>query len=676
MKNRILERLGLGLTLACLPLAVGCLQQAGAQLEATTAAAPGKSQSTAVEVGQTDPAIAAGEQSVEDEVSDAPAKPISTERPLPTNLHPAGALSEMIKLAESGVDEAVMLAYVTNSTATFSLGPEEIIYLNDIGVPAPVVSAMMQHDHLLVTGVVNSARTPVLTGVEPPEPGPSPVPEATPPSEGNIAYDSPTPVPAEPSDASFGDALAPYGTWVEVGGYGRCWQPSVVVVNHDWQPYCDHGHWVYSDCGWYWMSDYSWGWAPFHYGRWFRHDRLGWCWAPDSVWGPSWVSWRYSNTYCGWAPLPPVASFRPGLGFTYRGASVGFSFNFGIPASCYTFVPARNFCDYRVSRFALPSAQVSRIYNQTVAVNKIVGDGNRIVNRGIPADHIAAATHTQIRPVAVRDAGGAPSQGGRGDRLEEGGRALAVFRPHPGQVPRTPSALSGAPGIVNGPAVASTSSDEGRRAAAPAERTTGNHQTFYALYPGSFTPLSPASHASAGSRDAGTERVAPSIARASSRPSQTASAADAANYFTRSGVNQSRRTAAANSASHATSRPLSQWERPRSVEGRPRYEQPDSGYASESSPTRFEVQNQRSAAPNAPSYEARQWQYGGPVRTPQIQPQYNASAPPYSSQPQHSAHETATVHQPHNEVHSAPSVPATSPAAPSHSNSSSNGRGK
>ena len=68
-------------------------------------------------------------------------------------------------------------------------------------------------------------------------------------------------------------------------------------------------------CGWYWMSDYSWGWAPFHYGRWFHHARFGWCWMPDTVWGPSWVTWRYSDDYCGWAPLPPGAIYRAGVGF-------------------------------------------------------------------------------------------------------------------------------------------------------------------------------------------------------------------------------------------------------------------------------------------------------------------------------------------------------------------------
>ena len=63
--------------------------------------------------------------------------------------------------------------------------------------------------------------------------------------------------------------------WIEVEGYGRCWQPTVVVGNRNWQPYCDRGQWVYSDAGWYWLSDYTWGATTFHYGRWFTHPSRG-----------------------------------------------------------------------------------------------------------------------------------------------------------------------------------------------------------------------------------------------------------------------------------------------------------------------------------------------------------------------------------------------------------------
>src|SRR5439155_10241002 len=85
---------------------------------------------------QPDQKAISAEPTVETGISDAPAKPISTEKPPPPEIHPTPALSETIRLADSGVDESVLLAYVTNAAGTFSLGPEEIIYLNDIGVPA------------------------------------------------------------------------------------------------------------------------------------------------------------------------------------------------------------------------------------------------------------------------------------------------------------------------------------------------------------------------------------------------------------------------------------------------------------------------------------------------------------------------------------------------------------
>ena len=88
--------------------------------------------------------------------------------------------------------------------------------------------------------------------------------------------------------------------------------------------------------------DYAWG-ATFHYGRWFRNASVGWCWYPDTVWAPSWVTWRYSNNYCGWAPLPPRTACQAGVGIVYNGSGVSVGFNFGLGASCFTFVPTAIF---------------------------------------------------------------------------------------------------------------------------------------------------------------------------------------------------------------------------------------------------------------------------------------------------------------------------------------------
>jgi len=102
--------------------------------------------------------------------------------------------------------------------------------------------------------------------------------------------------------ADFYAPLAPHGTWVEVGTYGRCWHPVGVAVG--WAPYCS-GSWVWTDCGWYWSSDEPWGWACYHYGTWVVDPAFGWVWVPGIEWAPAWVSWRVGGGYCGWAPLPP-----------------------------------------------------------------------------------------------------------------------------------------------------------------------------------------------------------------------------------------------------------------------------------------------------------------------------------------------------------------------------------
>jgi hypothetical protein len=253
----------------------------------------------------------------------------------------------------------------------------------------------------------------------------------------------------------FYDSLAPYGAWVDVEGYGRCWRPTVMVVNAGWQPYCDHGHWVYTDAGWYWISDYSWGWAPFHYGRWFHHASFGWCWAPDTVWGPSWVTWRYSDDYCGWAPLPPRAVFREGVGFVYNGAGVSIGFDFGLDAGAFTFVHTRDFCDSHPWRHRVESREARQIFNRTTVINSFDVDRSRrsFINRGIDPGRITTATRTEIHPVAIRDTTGPAA---RGERLERDGRTLMVNRPHfsdnpspsnPGAMPHAtpPSPAIGSP---------------------------------------------------------------------------------------------------------------------------------------------------------------------------------------------------------------------------------------
>jgi len=208
----------------------------------------------------------------------------------------------------------------------------------------------------------------------PPDSGPS-----TPPT------DTTGPIPDASTDQdnvsfqTFYDALASQGSWVQSSDYGYVWQPSVTDPN--WAPYTV-GHWAYTDAGWTWVSDEDWGWATYHYGRWVNLDGYGWCWVPGYTWAPAWVSWRYGDDYCGWAPLPPDSFVGIDYGesddavittgFHIGGDCDGY---YGIGAGWYCFIPVRclghrHYHDDYCNRF-----DNDRIINRTKNVTNIIVAG-------------------------------------------------------------------------------------------------------------------------------------------------------------------------------------------------------------------------------------------------------------------------------------------------------------
>ena len=354
---------------------------------------------------------------------------------LPPGVYPSSPLAQVIKLTQAGVSEAVIMAYVTNSGSTFNLNPDKIIFMKDIGAPDELVTAMMQRDQVLQAQMAASA-------YQPPPPSAPPT-DTTVPETTDIA-----PPPTEVTVDYFYDTLAPYGAWVDVEGYGRCWRPTVVIYDSSWRPYCDRGHWVYTDYGWYWDSDYSWG-ATFHYGRWFRHARYGWCWWPDTVWAPSWVTWRSSSDYCGWAPLPPFTVYRPGFGFFYRGASVAVGFDFGLEAGCFTFVSPDRFCDRHPRYYRAEHERLPEIFHRTTVINNYNVHDRNIVNGGIPVERFNTGGR-HIQPVAIAQIPNAGRQGWRGN--EAGGnnqlRHGPVLRNEPNNdTHQNRPGQTGAPGI-------------------------------------------------------------------------------------------------------------------------------------------------------------------------------------------------------------------------------------
>jgi hypothetical protein len=188
---------------------------------------------------------------------------------------------------------------------------------------------------------------------------------------------------------TFYDELSYYGDWIDNPDYGYVWRPN---VTSDFRPYYTNGRWAMTEYGNTWVSDYEWGWAPFHYGRWFYDDDDGWVWLPDTVWGPSWVSWRSGGGYYGWAPLGPRISINYNF---YR--------NYYVPNNHWVFIPQR--CIYYPSyaRYWEPRRNVF-IINNTNYINNIYSN-NRNVRcfTGPRADEIRTATRQNVPIYRISD---------------------------------------------------------------------------------------------------------------------------------------------------------------------------------------------------------------------------------------------------------------------------------
>jgi hypothetical protein len=367
--------------------------------------------------------------------------------PLPPGMQLYGGAQEVVKMAQAGIGDDVILAYITNANVQFGVTPDEIIYLNDLGVSGTVVTSMMKHDQSVSMAGATTAPNPApmpLTPAAGPAPAldntnpPPPMPEDTamvnpPPdnpdySDNGASY--PGDYPQGDDTGYFYNSLVPYGAWIYVAGTGICWQPTVCLRNHDWRPYCDRGRWLYSDCGWYWQSDYSWGWAAFHYGRWFCDPHRGWMWQPNRVWGPSWVVWRANQEHCGWAPMPPSAVFVPGVGFMLNNQSVSASSGFGVPSALFTFIPVERMGDYAPSRYAVPSWQTEQVFSDSRPLSSVTIRNQRVANLGMDPRIVDARAGVRVRRAAIQEVPGTDANGRvQSDHLGRHDGSLVIFRP-------------------------------------------------------------------------------------------------------------------------------------------------------------------------------------------------------------------------------------------------------
>ena len=314
----------------------------------------------------------------------------------PVSLPPG--MVDVIGLAKAGFSEDGILAKVKRAGVSYDLTTEQMIYLKNQGVSENVISALLQ------AGPTTSPPPPVNTPSVTPPPPPSAVPSEPPSAPAATSTSS---GPPEAGDATatappsgepvvnadyVQDQLTPYGSWVDVPGYGRCWQPS--ELPDGWRPYYDGGHWVDTDAGLYWQSDYPWGAVAFHYGRWIWADGSGWVWVPGYEYAPAWVFWRYADAdgYVGWAPLPYGAVWVAGGWWQYRGArfAVDYDFGFGPP---FLYSLGTVICGSLIDHcFILRGAEFHRIFARS-EINRLRRDEHgRFVREGLDHGHLEHLT--------------------------------------------------------------------------------------------------------------------------------------------------------------------------------------------------------------------------------------------------------------------------------------------
>ncbi len=235
----------------------------------------------------------------------------------------------------------------------------------------------------------------------------------------------PTTQAREVSTEFFYQQLDPFGDWIQTADYGYVWHPR--DVDENWRPYTV-GSWAYTDAGWTWVSDEPFGAITYHYGRWTQLGDVGWSWVPEKEWGPAWVSWRRSNEYVGWAPLPPEASFQREVGISQWADSY-----YDIGPTHYAFVRVAEFGSPSLARVVLPPRENVTVIRETRNITHISYRNDVVYDDGPEYDVVVRESREPVRrlrlerreDVIVED--GRPREGGL--RATVAGGALRIFAP-------------------------------------------------------------------------------------------------------------------------------------------------------------------------------------------------------------------------------------------------------
>ena len=194
-------------------------------------------------------------------------------------------------------------------------------------------------------------------------------------------------------DGVFYDRLSPHGSWTWTQGQ-YVWVPT--GVDAGWRPYT-RGRWVYTDYGWTWASNEPFGWATYHYGRWGFSNHIGWFWVPGNRWGPAWVSWRQSDDYLAWAPLPPAYD----RGYD-RGLNVNISYG-NIPGYYWSVVPSLYFLSDDLPRhYVRDRARWRSAYDRTRPIGHTTIVNKTVVNNVVNVNYVERHTNTKVVERQVR----------------------------------------------------------------------------------------------------------------------------------------------------------------------------------------------------------------------------------------------------------------------------------
>jgi uncharacterized protein DUF6600 len=220
--------------------------------------------------------------------------------------------------------------------------------------------------------------------------------------------------------AFFHNDLAPYGRWVSTPVYGEVFVPRIVRHRHHhrWRPYM-YGHWVYTDYGWTWVSSEPFGWATYHYGRWVYDSDYGWMWIPGTEWGPAWVDWQESNSYIGWAALPPTVGFNTRVGLDFGAFDVGVD----LAPESFVYVPQRSFLVSDVADFAVPEERSAVIFRTARNITNYAVFNGSVVDQPFAVTQVERFTGQRVPRFQLASL---PTPDPR-PRIQ--GNRLALFRP-------------------------------------------------------------------------------------------------------------------------------------------------------------------------------------------------------------------------------------------------------